>query len=145
MELQSLTEELLQVISVLSRARAPMDVQENLKGERFLLSYLASQQGESTPGDLRVALGVSAPRTAAMLRTLEGKGLLQRRISGADKRRIVVTITEDGLALALRRRRDLSQRVHTVLEQLGERDTQEFIRILGRIAEIENRCAPGKA
>lgn len=137
MELQKLTEELLRTLSSLGRAHLPQEIQGNLKGEGFLLSYLASQQGESTPGDLRTALGVSAPRTAAMLRALEEKGLLQRRVNGHDKRRVVVTMTEDGLRMAAHRRKDLSERVRHTLEQLGERDTREFIRILGRIAEIE--------
>lgn len=137
MELQKLTEELLRTLSSLGRAHLPQEIQGNLKGEGFLLSYLASQQGESTPGDLRTALGVSAPRTAAMLRALEEKGFLQRRVNGHDKRRVVVTMTEDGRRMAARRSKDLSEQVRHTLEQLGERDTREFIRILGRIVEIE--------
>ena len=138
MELQKLTEELLQTLSSLGRTHLPQEIQENLKGESFLLSYLESHQGESTPGDLRTALGVSAPRTAAMLRTLEEKGLLQRRVNGRDKRRVVVTMTEDGRRTAACRRQELTERVRYALEQLGERDTREFIRILCRITEIED-------
>lgn len=142
MELQKLTEELLRTLSSLGRADLPQALLGNMKGEGFLLSYLASQQGESTPGDLRAALGVSAPRTAAMLRALEEKGFLQRRVNGRDKRRVVVTMTEDGLRMATLRRKDLYEQVRRTLEQLGERDTREFLRILGRIAEIERLQPP---
>lgn len=142
MELQRLTEELLRTLSSLGRAHLPQEIQGSLKGEGFLLSYLESHQGESTPGDLRMALGVSAPRTAAMLRALEEKGLLQRRVNGRDKRRVVVTMTEDGLRTAARRRKDLAEAIRHTLEQLGEQDTREFIRILGRIAEIECLQSP---
>lgn len=138
MELQKLTEKFLQTISSLNRVHWPQELQENLKGEGCLLSYLESHHGESTPSDLCTALGVSAPRTAAMLRTLEQKGLLQRHADGSDKRRVVVTMTENGRRAAESRRQNLSERVRYALEQLGERDAREFIRILDRIVEIES-------
>ena len=78
MELQRLTEELLQTVTSLNRSCIPQNVQEHLKGENFLLSYLNEHGGRSTPGALREVLGVSAPRTAAMLRALEEKGMLHQ-------------------------------------------------------------------
>ena len=65
MELQRLTEELLLTVTSLNRSCIPQSVQEHLKGENFLLSYLDEHGGCSTPGVLREVLGVSAPRTAA--------------------------------------------------------------------------------
>ena len=73
MQLQRLTEELLLTVISLNRSCIPQSVQEHLKGENFLLSYLDEHGGCSTPGVLREVLGVSAPRTAAMLRALEEK------------------------------------------------------------------------
>ena len=80
MQLQRLTEELLLTVTSLNRSCIPQSVQEHLKGENFLLSYLDEHGGCSTPGVLREGLGVSAPRTAAMLRALEEKGMLRRHI-----------------------------------------------------------------
>ena len=62
MELQRLTEELLLTVISLNRSCIPQSVQEHLKGENFLLSYLDEHGGCSTPGVLREVLGVSAPR-----------------------------------------------------------------------------------
>ena len=73
MELQQLTEQMLLAVTSLNRSCIPQSVQEPLKGENFLLDYLSAQNGCSTPGTLREVLGVSAPRTAAMLRALEEK------------------------------------------------------------------------
>ena len=112
MELQQLTEQMLLAVTSLNRSCIPQSVQEPLKGENFLLDYLSAQNGCSTPGTLREVLGVSAPRTAAMLRALEEKGMLRRCADSHDRRRVVVQLTE-----------------------LGRRTAE--IRLLGRITEIE--------
>lgn len=96
MQLQRLTEELLLTVTSLNRSCIPQSVQEHLKGENFLLSYLDEHGGCSTPGVLREVLGVSAPRTAAMLRALEEKGMLRRCADSYDRRRVVVHLTELG-------------------------------------------------
>lgn len=96
MELQQLTEQMLLAVTSLNRSCIPQSVQEPLKGENFLLDYLSAQNGCSTPGTLREVLGVSAPRTAAMLRALEEKGMLRRCADSHDRRRVVVQLTELG-------------------------------------------------
>ena len=86
MELQQLTEQMLLAVTSLNRSCIPQSVQEHLKGENFLLSYLNEHGGRSTPGALREVLGVSAPRTAAMLRALEERGCcaaVQMTVTGA--------------------------------------------------------------
>ena len=87
MELQQLTEQMLLAVTSLNRSCIPQSVQEPLKGENFLLDYLSAQNGCSTPGALREVLGVSAPRTAAMLRALEEKGMLRRCADSPDRAR----------------------------------------------------------
>ena len=76
MELQQLTEQMLLAVTSLNRSCIPQSVQEPLKGENFLLDYLSAQNGCSTPGALREVLGVSAPRTAAMLRAEQARASL---------------------------------------------------------------------
>ena len=95
MELQQLTEQMLLAVTSLNRSCIPQSVQEPLKGENFLLDYLCAQNGCSTPGALREVLGVSAPRTAAMLRALEEKGMLRRCTDCCDRRRVVVHMTDE--------------------------------------------------
>ena len=119
MELQQLTEQMLLAVTSLNRSCIPQSVQEPLKGENFLLDYLSAQNGCSTPGALREVLGVSAPRTAAMLRA---------------------HMTELGRQTAEQARASLCAHVQCVLRQLGEQDTRELIRLLSRITEIEARA-----
>ena len=132
MQLQRLTEELLLTVTSLNRSCIPQSVQEHLKGENFLLSYL-----DEHGGVLREVLGVSAPRTAAMLRALEEKGMLRRCADSYDRRRVVVHLTELGRQTAEQMHTTLCAHVQRVLEQLGEQDSRELIRLLGRITEIE--------
>ena len=124
MQLQRLTEELLLTVTSLNRSCIPQSVQEHLKGENFLLSYLDEHGG-------------SAPRTAAMLRALEEKGMLRRCADSYDRRRVVVHLTELGRQTAEQMHTTLCAHVQRVLEQLGEQDSRELIRLLGRITEIE--------
>ena len=137
MELQQLTEQMLLAVTSLNRSCIPQSVQEPLKGENFLLDYLSAQNGCSTPGTLREVLGVSAPRTAAMLRALEEKGMLRRCTDSHDRRRVVVQLTERGRRTAEQMHAALCAHVQHVLKQLGEQDSRELIRLLGRITEIE--------
>lgn len=128
MELQQLTEQMLLAVTSLNRSCIPQSVQEPLKGENFLLDYLSAQNGCSTPGALREVLGVSAPRTAAMLR---------RCADSHDRRRVVVQLTELGRRTAEQMHAALCAHVQHVLKQLGEQDSRELIRLLGRITKIE--------
>lgn len=137
MELQQLTEQMLLAVTSLNRSCIPQSVQEPLKGENFLLDYLSAQNGCSTPGALREVLGVSAPRTAAMLRALEEKGMLRRCADAHDRRRVIVQLTERGRETTEQMRDVLCAHVARVLTQLGERDSRELIRLLSRITEIE--------
>ena len=126
MQLQRLTEELLLTVTSLNRSCIPQSVQEHLKGENFLLSYLDEHGGCSTPGVLREVLGV-----------LEEKGMLRRCADSYDRRRVVVHLTELGRQTAEQMHTTLCAHVQRVLEQLGEQDSRELIRLLGRITEIE--------
>ena len=119
MELQRLTEELLLTVTSLNRSCIPQSVQEHLKGENFLLSYLDEHGGCSTP------------------RALEEKGMLRRCADSYDRRRVVVHLTELGRQTAEQMHTTLCAHVQRVLEQLGEQDSRELIRLLGRITEIE--------
>ena len=106
MQLQRLTEELLLTVTSLNRSCIPQSVQEHLKGENFLLSYLE-------------------------------KGMLRRCADSYDRRRVVVHLTELGRQTAEQMHTTLCAHVQRVLEQLGEQDSRELIRLLGRITEIE--------
>ena len=66
--------------------------------------------------------------------------MLRRCTDCCDRRRVVVHMTDLGRQTAERARASLCAHVQCVLQQLGEQDTRELIRLLSRITEIEARA-----
>ena len=106
-----------------------------LHGEMFILDYLERKNGTVMPGELSVMMRDSSARTAIALRNLEQKGYIERDIDKRDRRKILVSITEEGRKLARDERAALLRKMKLIVSELGEEDTREYIRIVGRIAK----------
>ena len=110
-----------------------------LHGEIFILDYLERKNDTVLPGELSVMMHDSSARTAIALRNLEQKGYIERDIDKTDRRKILVSITEEGRKLAREERERILQRMTQIVDELGEDDVREYIRIVGRIIEIMGR------
>ena len=93
-----------------------------LGGEMAVMRALILAGGSLTPSELADRAWVSSARIANILRALEAKGWVEREHSKTDRRRVHVIVTNKGF-----------------LEQLGETDTQEMVRLLRRANEIIDR------
>ena len=90
-------------------------------------------------------------RIANTLRALEQRGYIRREPSEHDRRRVEVIVTEEGRRRASEHFDELLDMVGGFLEELGERDARDLIRILGHIGQVmearrrEGRqvCPPG--
>ena len=80
---------------------------------------------------------------ANVLRSLEEKGLVTRKHSQADRRRVTVSLTEAGRAEDKRHKAEFEELASAFLAQLGEKDTREMLRILRRVNQTidGNRAA----
>jgi len=107
-----------------------------LNGEMFILDYLERKNGTVLPGELSSMMRDSSARTAIALRTLEQKGYIVRDIDKTDRRRVHVTITDEGRKLARDGREAGLMKMKLIIDELGEEDAAEFIRITARIIEI---------
>ena len=90
--------------------------------------------GPLTVGELATALGVSQPGVTRSVRQLETAGIVAAVREGGDQRRKPVAITEEGVAMLARVRRDLWPHVEAaVREMCGPLDGP----ILGQLDRIE--------
>jgi DNA-binding MarR family transcriptional regulator len=64
--------------------------------EGMVMRYL-HHDGDATPSRIATATGVQRTNLSAVLRSLEQKGLLERRASPTDGRGVSVRLTEDGV------------------------------------------------
>ncbi len=107
-----------------------------LHGEMFILNHIICQEQGVLPGELSSAMNASTARIAMALKNLEKKGYVKRSIDPDDRRKINVTITEIGRKLVIDERRKMLGKIESILRELGEQDTKEYIRIVNRITQI---------
>ena len=107
-----------------------------LSGEMAVMRALMLAGGSLTPSELADRAWVSSARIANILRALEAKGWIVREHSTTDRRRVHVTVTDKGRQGVETKRRELEDHTAAFLEQLGEADTQEMVRLLRRANQI---------
>ena len=76
---------------------------------------------------------MTTSRIAAVLGSLEKKGMILRQADASDKRRVQVVLTNAGSAFCLQRKEKVLQDMTHLLEQLGHEDAHHFVRIMERI------------
>lgn len=124
-------------LTELNKSEKARDIQENLKGERYLMLYLNDHGGSASPGDICESLGVTNARVAAITKALEKKQFITRQTDEIDRRRIVIKMTDTGSRFVKQRLKEFRQKVSHSLDLLGEEDTAELLRILDRMIELE--------
>ena len=93
-----------------------------------------------TAGELSSRLSMTTSRVAAVLGSLEKKGLLERENDAVDRRRVLVSLTQAGEALCEKRKAHFKSKIALLLSMLGD-DAPEFVRLLGRVFEIASSDA----
>ncbi len=101
-----------------------------------MLQYVTFHDGPVQPNEISRFMNISTARMAAALNGLERKGMLTRRIDPSDRRRILVELTEEGRRYTDEQRLEMLGHLTQVIERLGEHDAVEFVRIMGRVADI---------
>lgn len=135
MDYMELAKEFLYNMFLFRNSKPQKNISGSMQGETFVLQYISLQNGNVVPGEISGTMDISSARIAATLNSLEKKGLITRRIDTADRRRILIGLTEAGEAAALRQHESVTQDAARMLSLLGEHDAKEFVRIIGRLAE----------
>lgn len=143
MEYAEMASMLIRRWSQMHRIPRHRKMDEFIQGERFILNYLADRREAVLPSELSAATNLTSARVAAVLQALERKKLITRRQDERDRRRVRVELTAQGASQVLEERARVHAMLEEMLAELGRQDAQEFLRIMGRIVEIEERRVSG--
>lgn len=117
----------------------PDDIRASMRGEMAVLRLLDHQNRRLTAGEISRHLDMTTPRIAAVLNSLEKKGMVVRGGDARDRRRVLVALTEKGNAFCQAKKEAVQRRLAMVFEAIGPEDTEAFIRVTRRVSEAAAR------
>lgn len=139
MERDNLAEILFQELRCNTSTSLGEILNEFNRGEIGVLGYLAFEKDEATAGELSEKLNVTTARIASILNSLEAKDYIKRTEDNKDKRKTLVVVTKKGKALAKKAKKEVINKITKVINEVGEEEAKEYIRITLKIREILNK------
>jgi DNA-binding MarR family transcriptional regulator len=135
MDYDILATELVQSVQSI-QATTKKHFQEIMKSDAFALFCISAGDGTTVPTQISDMMGVSTARVAAVLNSLEEKEMITRRIDSGDRRKIIVELTPKGLSYMEEHQKEQFEKTKTILIALGEEDSRELTRIVGKLATV---------
>jgi DNA-binding MarR family transcriptional regulator len=102
-------------------------------GARQVLAVLDGDGGSLSPTTIADRLIITTASMTSLLDTLQRRGLVQRAPDGADRRRVVVTITAEGRAVIRRLLPEMLALQDEVAADLSSGDRAELVRLLSTL------------
>lgn len=133
MDYTALANELLSIRAHLLQVPADQKLSKMLKGEMFVLNYLATHEQIVHPKELSEKMAVSTARIARLLNHMEEKKLVQRYTDKDDNRQVIVILTDTGRQEIYHMRAEVISYIYAMLENLGPEDAEAYIRIQKKI------------
>jgi MarR family transcriptional regulator, organic hydroperoxide resistance regulator len=90
----------------------------------------------ATAGEIAETARISPASVTGMLDDLERDGIVTRVRSDTDRRRVLVTLTDEGRALLKKRRRLWLQRWDAAMADVPERDLEAAAAVMSRIGAL---------
>ena len=128
----ALAEELMRSLDQKIKSPPQEEISAAMRGEMAVLRLLRREEKPMPAGEISRALAMTTSRIAAVLGSLEKKGMILRQADAADKRRVLVTLTQKGGAFCQTRRQEVIAHMTEMLQYLGEEDAAHFVRIMKR-------------
>ena len=107
-----------------------------LTGPQLILLQEIAAGHETAVGDLARRVSLSAATVTNVLDRIERRGLVERRRSESDKRRVLVRATRAGLEMLLKSPPLLQQRFVSEFESLADWEQSQILSSLQRIAAM---------
>ena len=139
MQIDKLTQQIFETFDNINVEVLFEKLKFSLKGENMLLSILNNLGGQSSISKITQNFGFTPARLSAVLKSLEAKGFVKRVVNEKDRRTTTVVLTTEGIMHHLRYREQAIRNALVMVEQLGEKDVSEFLRIITKISDISKK------
>ncbi|HEV3205134.1 MAG TPA: MarR family transcriptional regulator [Gemmataceae bacterium] len=142
--IEEIAQDLFEVVTHLclatprSRRRA-----DDLKEVEFLALAILHDRGTANVGDIQKILGVLPAQMSRIIRSLENRHgpLIACRINPRDKRKIDVTLTEEGTKAYHNYQAVRVHRIVDLLQDLPDEDQEDITRLLDKLRTLLGRGA----
>ncbi|HIR58151.1 MAG TPA: winged helix DNA-binding protein [Candidatus Gallacutalibacter pullicola] len=141
MDIHQETEELIEITTKLGKARPWLPRIEGVpSGEVVMLHHIKGLQDDMATAGQGVKIsalsgraGMSMPAVSQMMRSMEGKGLVERRMAHADRRVVYVSLTEKGEKIEAETSQYMTQILESVVKEFGEENTRQLILLFRKL------------
>ena len=136
------TSEQVEQIIALLRKHSPQerykDFNKTNMGIGAVLLFLSNATEPVSAGQIGKFLSVSSARVTALLKKMEGKGLICTRAGASDARVTEVAISETGRTAFLQVESELRNKINRVIDQVGMDRLMEYADIADEIQDALN-------
>ena len=125
---------------------APLAEDDLMPLDMGVLAYLNAQNGEPDidQNGLAERLGIDRYSASLLVRRLEAKGIVERRVNGADTRARLLRLTQRGEKLWTRLRSPVNAKQMSILDALSSKERELFLDFLVRVVDANRSLArPG--
>lgn len=132
-------EELQKQIHIIKKARAEeygfyQNTDRNIL--RHIAKYEKIHQEKATSLKISQELGITQATITPMIERLVKQGYITKKLSTTDKRAKLLSLTTEGIQYLSALIQGEKQQIQQLIHYLGEKDTQESIRLLQKITDF---------
>lgn len=133
----SLTLTLLQAREAAMAFFRPLLNEHQLTEQQWRVIRILRQQGELESHQLAHLACILKPSMTGVLARLERDGIVRRRKSSEDQRRVFVNLTEQGQQCFVEMSAGMESKYQKIQEQFGEEQLQQLLELLNQLKNIK--------
>ena len=138
---EELVDRLIEVLKQTYFRNDSLRLESFLQGETKVLSYILNMNREMLPGEIAASLEMTPARIAGVLRSLEKKGYVVRRINENDRRKVIVSITDSGSEFVRNCTARLRGCLSELIEIMGKSASEQLISSLNDFSDASDILA----